>query len=813
MQKYVCVHGHFYQPPRENAWLEAVEMQPSAYPYHDWNERVNAECYLPNSASRILDDHGRIARIVCNYASMSFDFGPTLLSWLETAAPDVYAAIIEADANSRKRFSGHGSALAHAYNHLIMPLANSRDKYTQALWGIRDFEHRFKRKPEGMWLPETAVDLETLDIMAGMGIRFTILAPRQASRVRPISDESWGDVSDERVDPTVPYEVTLPSGRKIAVFFYNGAVASAVAFKDLLNDGASFARELAGAASSAQSHQPGLAHIATDGESYGHHHRFGDMALAYALQYIESNGLARLTNYGEFLEKHPPSREVEVVENTSWSCAHGVERWRSDCGCSDHYHPGWNQAWRAPLRESLDWLRDYVLPRFEEKASGFFADPWQARNDYIDVILDRSADNVAAFLRKHGRRELSRSEAVTALKLMELQRHAMLMYTSCGWFFDDLARIETVQVIQYAGRVAQLAQELFGDSTEASFISRLARARSNRPEYGNGKQIYERFVKPAVIDLKTVAAHFAVSSFFERHAETTQIYGYEILSHDVVRQKCGRSRLVLGRADVRSIGTSESLAVDYMALLREDNTVAAGVRPARDDAAYRRAAEEIGTACSLDDAEWIEKSLQTDFPGSVYTANSLFRDAQHSVLENTLDSMLGELKRLFYPGLQSYSSATPLVDDVASPLPETFHPLVELVVNLDLRHHLKAPTPDVSAINKLLSDARIWRAHLDGGLLGLTFSQTLQNAMKALAARPESTTLLDNVAGMVALAVSLPFAVDLQIPQNIYYRLLQTAYRDYAAKASAGDPSAAQWASAFASLGERLQIRVEVPPA
>ena len=246
MDRYVCVHGHFYQPPRENAWLEAIEMQPSAYPYHDWNERITAECYLPNSASRILDNAGRIAEIVSNYTSMSFDFGPTLLSWMETTAPDVYAAILDADAESQMKFSGHGSALAQAYNHLIMPLANRRDKYTQVLWGIRDFEHRFKRKPEGMWLPETAVDLETLDIMAGLGIRFTILAPRQAARVRPIWEEAWQDVSGERIDTTVPYEVAMPSGRKLAIFFYNGVVANAVAFQGLLKDGETFARDLVG---------------------------------------------------------------------------------------------------------------------------------------------------------------------------------------------------------------------------------------------------------------------------------------------------------------------------------------------------------------------------------------------------------------------------------------------------------------------------------------------------------------------------------------------------------------------------------------
>ena len=808
MDRYVCIHGHFYQPPRENAWLEAIEMQPSAYPYHDWNEKVTAECYLPNSASRILDSRDRIAEIVNNYANISFDFGPTLLSWLETSAPDLYAAILDADRESQLKFKGHGSAVAQAYNHLIMPLANRRDKYTQVLWGIRDFEHRFKRRPEGMWLPETAVDLETLDIMSELGVQFTILAPRQAARIRPIWEEAWQDVSGERIDTTMPYEIILPSGRKLAIFFYNGVVANAVAFQGLLKNGENFAHDLVGLVLE-DGQQPGLAHIATDGESYGHHHRFGDMALAYALHYIHDKHLATLTNYGEFLEKHAPTYEVEIVENTSWSCAHGVERWRSDCGCSDHYHPGWNQAWRAPLRESLDWLRDEVARGFEKKAGELFINPWQARDDYIGVVLDRSPQSVAGFLGKYARHSLNPGETITALKLMELQRHAMLMYTSCGWFFDDIARIESVQVIQYAGRVAQLAQELFGDNIEASFLMHLAKAKSNRAEFGNGRQIYDRFVKPAFIDLNTVAAHFAVSSFFEPHGETTRVYGYEVSSRDLVRQECGRNRLVIGRADVRSLVTTESLTTDYVALLRADNTVAARIGQAQDMEGYRRTVDEISMACSLDDAAWIEKFLAASFQGSLFTVNSLFRDAQHGILENMLDSMLGEMKRLFYPGLQSYASATPLVDDVASPLPETFHPLVELVINLDLSHHLRAERPDIKAVQKILSDAQVWQMRLNGGRLGMTFGKTIETVMHALEAHPEDTALLDALIDMVVMAGSLPFATDLQKPQNIFYRLMKSVYPGYAEKMRGGNAAAGEWLNRFRYLGDRLSIKMD----
>jgi alpha-amylase/alpha-mannosidase (GH57 family) len=331
--RYVCIHGHFYQPPRENPWLEAIELQDSAYPYHDWNERITAECYAPNSVSRILDAQNRIIRLVNNYAKISFNFGPTLLDWLAANGPEVYGAILDADRQSRHQFSGHGSALAQPYNHVILPLANHRDRQTQIAWGIRDFERRFRRFPEGMWLPETAVDLESLEILAELGIRFTILAPHQAGRVRRIGNSDWQLVNCGEIDPTRAYEQRLPSGRSLAIFFYDAPIARAVAFEGLLSSGENFARRLTGAFSDDRD-WPQLVHIATDGESYGHHHRFGDMALAYALNMIESRGLARLTNYGEFLEKYPPTHEVDIREKTSWSCSHGVDRWWSDCGCN-----------------------------------------------------------------------------------------------------------------------------------------------------------------------------------------------------------------------------------------------------------------------------------------------------------------------------------------------------------------------------------------------------------------------------------------------------------------------------------------------
>ena len=497
-RRFICIHGHFYQPPRDNPWLGEIETQKAAHPFHDWNERITADCYRPNAAPRILDREGRPVSATNSYAKISFNFGPTLLSWLEKKAPDVYAAILEGDRVSAERFSGHGSAIAQAYNHVILPLASRKDKVTQVVWGIRDFERRFGRFPEGLWLPETAVDTESLEVLAEQGIRFTILAPHQADRARRIGETSWHDVSGGRVNPRRPYGVCLPSGRSIVVFFYDGPVTRAVAFEQLLGSGELLADRLLGQFDAdASQTEDQLVHIATDGETYGHHHRFGDMALAFALHHLETQGGVRLTNYGEYLAAHSPVDEASILESTSWSCSHGVGRWKEDCGCRTH--PGTSQEWRAPLREALDALRDALAPFFEARASELFADPWAARDDYVQVVLDHEPATCDAFLRRHARRELPGAERIAAVELLELQRYALLMFTSCGWFFDDLAGLEGRQILQYAGRAIDLAERIggSGSSFEAPFLFSLARAKSNDPERGDGRQVYEDFVRPA----------------------------------------------------------------------------------------------------------------------------------------------------------------------------------------------------------------------------------------------------------------------------------------------------------------------------
>ncbi|MFW6195036.1 MAG: DUF3536 domain-containing protein, partial [Chloroflexota bacterium] len=578
MKHKICVHGHFYQPPRENPWLEAIEVQDSAYPFHDWNERIAAECYRPNSASRVLDDEGLVVEIVNNYSRMSFNFGPTLLSWLETEATPTYEALLEADRVGQERFSGHGPALAQAYNHIIMPLASRAEKQTQVIWGIRDFIHRFQRRPEGMWLPETAVDLETLEILVQQGIKFTVLAPRQAHRFRKIGNQQWTDVSDGGIDPKRPYIQNLPSGKSIAIFFYDGIISQAVAFEGLLNSGETFADRLLTGFGEDSGDEDELVNIATDGESYGHHHRKGDMALAYAMNHLESKGLASITVYGEYLENHPPQFEVDIYENSSWSCVHGVERWRSDCGCNSGGNPRWSQQWRGPLREALDWLRDETAKRFNEEAAKSLRDPAGAVDNYIEVVLDRSPEQLKHFLTDHASGALDEGDKIRLLKLLETQRNSMLMHTSCGWFFDELSGIETVQVIQYAGRVVQLSNELFTDGIEEQFLTRLEKAKSNVPEHRDGRNIYEKWVRPAAVGLFDVGAHFAISSLFEESGARPSRMAYDVSLERYSTEEVGRTKLSVGRAKVASRVTREVMDLTFGALHMGDQNIAAGVR-------------------------------------------------------------------------------------------------------------------------------------------------------------------------------------------------------------------------------------------
>jgi alpha-amylase/alpha-mannosidase (GH57 family) len=792
------VHGHFYQPPRENPWLEAIEAQDSAYPYHDWNERIAAECYGPNAFSRILDGEGRIVKISNNYARMSFNVGPTLLSWLEEFEPEIYREILAADRESVERFGGHGSAIAQCYNHMIMPLANRRDKETQVVWGIRDFKHRFGRVPEGMWLPETAVDIETLDIMAAHGIKFVILEPGQAKRVRRTGRGYWKDVSGGKIDSTRAYFTRLPSGRRIGVFFYDGPISRGVAFEGLLDDGEKFAHRLAQGFSDGRAWAQ-LVNIATDGESYGHHHDFGDMALAYALEHIESESIAKLTNYGQYIELHPPDVEAEIWENTSWSCAHGVERWQSDCGCSTGSNPERNQAWRRPLRDALDWLRDIVAPLYEEQARTLFRDPWQARNEYIDVILNRDDDSVTTYLEGVSGHPLSDEETIRALKFLELQRHAMLMYTSCGWFFDDISGIEPRQVVHYAGRAIQLAHELFGDHIEEHFLGKLSAAVSNLPEQGNGRDVYERYVRPSIVDLPKVAAHYAISSLFEDYGEEPRIYCYKIGVEDRVQQSEGAAQMAVGRARVRSVITGESDVFSFGVLHFGDHNFSAGVRSFVGDSAYATLNDEANDAFRRADLPEVIRLLDKHFGDLTYSLRSLFRDEQRKVLAGVLESTVSEMEAPYRQIFEHHAPLMRFLVDVGFPMPASFKAAAQLVINSNLREVLNDGL-DPDDVSGLIDDSRNWNVELDEAGLAYTAELAAEAIARRFAESPQSIGSVRALETAIEAIKRLPFSVDVSAIQNIYWNVSQSAYP---AQADRG------WLDSFRKLGALLSMHVE----
>jgi alpha-amylase/alpha-mannosidase (GH57 family) len=819
MDRYLCIHCHFYQPPRENPWLEAVEQQDSAYPYHDWNRRITAECYAPNAASRLLDGSNRITKIVNNYAHISFNFGPTLLSWMEENAPATYQSILDADRESREQRSGHGNALAQTYNHMILPLANRADKYTQILWGIWDFEHRFGRHPEGMWLPETAVDTETLEILADLGIGFTVLAQRQARRVRRVGGRTGKDVQGV-IDPSRGYRLRLPSRRVITVFFYDGPISQAVAFEGLLANGEQFAQRLLSGFSDART-WPQLMHIATDGETYGHHHKYGDMALAYALDHIAAQNLAKITNYGEFLEQHPPTHEVEIVENSSWSCIHGIERWRADCACSTGGRPGWNQQWRAPLREALDWLRDDLTPRFEQKAATLLKDPWLARNDYVDVVLERTPENQERFFEKHARASStpainppgveallgpnSAEDKVTILKLMELQRHAMLMYTSCGWFFDELSGIETVQVIMYAARAVQLAQELFGDHIEENFLEKLALARGNIAEHGTGADIYRNWVKPAAIDLLKVGAHYVISSLFDPYGQHSKIYCYSVDREDHRVFESGRARLAVGNGRVSSRVTQECAHLAFAALHLGDHNLNAGTRYFRGQPDYDWLVSEVSEAFLSGDVPAALRALDRQFVGVTYSLKSLFRDEQRRIVSTILDSTLAEAEGSFRQLYERHAPLIRFLGELGTAPPKVLHMTAEFVLNGSLRRAFEEEDLDLDRIRTLLDAAQRERVQLDGAGLSYALNHSIELVIERLQAEPAELKRLERLEAVIDMARSLPFEVNLWKVQNRYYQMLRQVRPEFQAR---GDEEARAWLARFDSLGEKLRFRI-----
>lgn len=797
MEKYICIHGHFYQPPRENAWLEAIEVQDSAHPYHDWNERISAECYAPNAASRILE-HGIIKDIINNYSRMSFNFGATLLSWMENYDRETYDAILEADRQSITHFSGHGSAMAQVYNHVIMPLANRNDKITQIVWGIRDFEYRFKRKPEGMWLAESAVDTESLELLAEHNIKFTVLAPRQAKAYRRTGDEHWHELRDGGVDTRRPYLCRLPSGKSIILLFYNGDIAQGVAFNGLLNDGQKFAQALLDSFDS-QANETQLVHIATDGETYGHHHKHGDMALAFCLDYVDQHKHARITNYAEYISKVNAEYEIQIHENSSWSCVHGVERWRSDCGCNSGGREGWNQKWRKPLRESLDWLRDQLNEMFEREASQILHDPWEARNAYINVILRRDDDTVRKFLKDHCSRDVEQNRV---LRLMEMQRNALLMYTSCGWFFDEISGIETTQIMQYACRAIQLISQAGGIDLEEEFIKRLEAATSNIPSLENGANVYLKYVTPSKTNLARVGMHHAVASLFEEDPENSSLFNYSATNEFFLRKEAGEQKLALGITKVKSNVTRSEKRFTFAVIHMGKHNIIGNISLDMEPDGFASMQMRILTAFEEGRLGDVIGLMQTYFGPVNYTLWQLFKDEKRKVLDMITQQSMRELEESLR---RVYNHDYPLVNALVNndiPTPKAYTTTFEYILNADLQNCFITEKINIKEMERVMDELVKWDLKIeDPGKISRMAGESIFKELKRISAERSNIKRIERLNRVFPLLKQFKLDPILYKSQNLYFEISRE--EDVETLSTKKD-----WIKQFKLLGENLSVKV-----
>jgi alpha-amylase/alpha-mannosidase (GH57 family) len=762
----IVIHGHFYQPPRENPWLESVEIQDGAAPFHDWNERVTAECYAPNTAARRVDADNRVLAIVNNFEKISFNIGPTLMAWLARRAPRVHERIVEADRASVGARQGHGNALAQAYSHMILPLAGRRDTVTQVRWGIEDFRRRFGREPEGLWLPETAVDEATLEVVADAGIRFTILAPHQAARVRPLGAATWENVGD-KIDPRRAYLWRGRQGQRLGLFFYDGAISRAIAFGDALDRGERLVEWLMAGFPTVRD-GPQLVHCATDGESYGHHHRFGDMTLAAAIARIEGAGAAELTNYGAFLSAHPPTHEVELREKTSWSCAHGVERWRGDCGCG--IDAGRPHAWRAPLRHALDWLRDEIDLLFEARGGAWLKEPWEARDAYIDVILDRTPERFEAWLDRHQRTRLDDDTRLGVARLLEMQRNRMLMYTSCGWFFDDPAGLEPVQNLKYAALALQYYRQLGGGALEAEFLRRLQAVPATGTPYADGADVYRRLVRPAAVGPERAVAHYAITGLVEEQTEETRIYAYRMERRDEARDAVHDTQLRVGRVRLTCEITGETIDATYAALHFGGHDFSCGVG-VYDEVAYQRMKADLLRRYERHGIADMVRGLDEHFPRETFALRHLLLEERRRVLAGIIRAMAHRHRETFR---RIWEESRPLVRslrEVEVPAPEvlrlTAQQVLEGMIAAELQS-LGVQRSIPSRVFELIDEGRALGLTLDLTFAAPLMRETVQRALGDLG-RDASARRVASVVALIEGARRGGFHFGHWHAQNAFY--------------------------------------------
>lgn len=814
---YLTVHGHFYQPPRENPWLETIEIQDSASPFHDWNERIASECYNPNSVAKIVTHENRIMDIVNNYSYISFNFGPTLLSWMEKFSPYAYERIIQADIESIELNNGHGNAMAQVYNHIIMPLANKNDKYTQIIWGIKDFQKRFGRKPEGMWLAETACDDATMEALVDCGIKYTVLSPYQAKAVRKIGENTWNDVSWGSIDPARAYRYYIKSDKSkyIDLFFYDGAISKSVAFDELLIDGNKFISRLKEGVSELRDYNQ-LVNIATDGESYGHHTKFGDMALAYVLKVRAKDEGFTITNYANYLELEPPVYEADIKNVSSWSCSHGVGRWCDDCGCSTGGGYGWNQKWRKPLREGLDFVRDEIIKIFEKNASIYFKDIWSARNDYIDVILDRSKTSIKAFLNKHQKYKLDTIDTTKALKLMEMQRQALLMYTSCGWFFSEISGIETTQIMKYALRAIQLAQSFSDKDIEKGFTDILSRAQSNIRGFGTGKDVYEKFVKPAAVSIKQIAALWAISSTYHHFEDKSQLYCYTIKKHYYRHASKGSTSFCTGRIEVQSLITLEKYDFLFASLQFTEGDFHCAIKPFDESESMQELAVKLIDTYMNQPATEIIRLLDNIFGNEYYTLKDLLMEDRSNILLSSLQDKFGKFENNYRSVYNEGKSSIRQLIALGIEIPEAYKLAARYTLSQDFNELFKNPANifDESIIQRaadINNEAFSFKIDINKEPANKIFSVEIQKSIFNFV-KNFDIHRLNKILKLFEYASKLQLKIDIAEAQNLYFSKIYmqfTELLDSVLKSNDNLDEVREFLFSILVLGEYLNINTD----
>ncbi len=827
---YITIHGHFYQPPRENPYLDTIERQPSAQPFHDWNERIHYECYRPNAFARILNHKQELIGIVNNFEYLSFNIGATLMSWLEKHDPEVYQRIIEADKKSCKRLNGHGNAIAQVYNHIILPLANKRDKCTQIRWGKADFRSRFSREPEGMWLAETAVDYPTLEALIDENIRFIILAPSQAQRCRIIPTEKhpepeWHEVGGSQIDPTRPYRCYIPDGRYIDIFFYDGPISRDMGFNDVLKTADNLVGRL-GQAIRGDRRTSQLISVATDGETFGHHKGGTEKCIAYAFteKFVDRNWT--VTNYAHYLSISPPTWEVVLKPVTAWSCAHGVERWQDDCGCGGGGL--WHQKWRRPLRDTLDWLRDELIAVYEDKGGQLFRDPWLARDEYIRVIRDRSTDKIDNFLQIHQLQELSTEERIDALRLLEMQRHTLLMYTSCGWFFEEISRPEGVQILRYAAHAIELAGEVAGIHLRLEFISRLAQAPSNVESFKNAAKVYQDLVAPAQISFEQVAAHYAISSLFTNYLQQERIYCYEAQQLDYQKQQMGVLTLSLGQVILTSEITEESRHFVFAVLHLGGWDFHCCIKSFDGRLAYAELKQQLFNDLKQASAAQTILTMNRLFGDRSFNLQHLFAEERHRIVRLLTAKTKKHLDQLYTQVYRENYSMLVAFQREELPVPQELKVAAE--VALSYRCH-----QTISVLEKAIDNSSEMDTHLAELATTATEAENLQCALNLPEAKitlerlilrllwqllydgdPASLkTDIARVETTIALGEKLKLGLSLDRAQEIYYSCLkQRIVPDCLITSSDGKANNCPWnipqLKPLLKLGQKLAIDVSV---